>query len=166
MSFSKLLALPVTLTLLAASIHAQTVTTVISNGTTETRYDIVILGDGYQVTEQGQFNQDVTTFLTALFQKSPYNLFANYYNVHTVFRPSIDSGADHPDATPPIFVNTAYEATYNFGGTGRCLYIQNTSLGLADAALAPATEGRVMVMVNDNRYGGCAATFACSYNGY
>ena len=100
MSFSKLLALPVTLTLLAASIHAQTVTTVISNGTTETRYDIVILGDGYQVTEQGQFNQDVTTFLTALFQKSPYNLFANYYNVHTVFRPSIDSGADSAN-TPP-----------------------------------------------------------------
>jgi hypothetical protein len=165
MSFSKLLALPVTFTLLAAAIHAQTVTTVISNGTTETRYDIVILGDGYQASEQNTFNQDVNTFLTALFQKAPYNLFADYYNVHTVFRPSIDSGADHPDATPPIYVNTAYEATYNFGGTGRCLYIQNTSLGLADAALAPATEGRVMVMVNDNRYGGCAATFACSYNG-
>ena len=165
MSFAKLLALPVAITLLAASGHAQTVTTVISNGTTDTRYDIVILGDGYQVSEQGQFNQDVTTFLTSLFQKAPYNLFADYYNVHTVFRSSIDSGADHPDATPPIFVNTAYEATYNVGGTGRCLYIQNTSLGLADAALAPATEGRIMVMVNDSRYGGCAATFAVSYNG-
>ncbi len=165
MSFAKLLALPVALTLLAASGHAQTVTTVISNGTTDTRYDIVILGDGYRVSEQGQFNQDVTAFLTSLFQKAPYNLFADYYNVHTVFRPSIDSGADHPDATPPIFVNTAYDATYNFGGTGRCLYIQNTSLGLADAALAPATEGRVLVMVNDSRYGGCASTFAVSYNG-
>ena len=165
MSFAKLLALPVALTLLAASGHAQTVTTVISNGTTDTRYDIVILGDGYQVSEQGQFNQDVTAFLTSLFQKAPYNLFADYYNVHTVFRPSIDSGADHPDAVPAIFVNTAYDATYNFGGTGRCLYIQNTSLGLADAALAPATEGRVLVMVNDSRYGGCASTFAVSYNG-
>ena len=153
------------LAVLAATLHAQTVTTVISNGTTDTRYDIVILGDGYQASEQGQFNQDVTTFLTSLFQRAPYNLFADYYNVHTVFRASQDSGADRPDETPPVFVNTVYNATYNYGGTDRCLYIQNTAQGLADAALAPATEGRVMVMVNDNRYGGCAATFAVSYNG-
>ena len=144
---------------------AQTVTTVINNGTTQSRYDIVILGDGYQANEQTTFNNDVNAFLTALFQKQPFSTFSSYYNVHTVFRASQDSGADHPDVTPPIFVNTAYEATYNTGGTPRCLYIQNTSLALADAALAPATEGRVMVMVNDSRYGGCAATFAVSYNG-
>ncbi|MGK0202191.1 MAG: hypothetical protein ACI9S9_001257, partial [Planctomycetota bacterium] len=170
MNFAKLLALPLVLAplslgLLTASLQAQTVNTIISNGTTDTRYDIVILGDGYQASEQTQFDNDVTAFLTSLFQREPYNLFADYYNVHTVFRSSIDSGADHPDASPPIFVNTAYEATYNFGGTPRCLYIQNTSQALADAALAPATEGRVMVMVNDSRYGGCAATFAVSYNG-
>ncbi len=150
---------------LASSLTAQTVTTVLSNGTTDTRYDMVILGDGYVASEQATFNADVNTFLTALFQKSPYNIFASYYNVHTVFRASAQSGADRPDETPPVFVNTAYEATYNYGGVDRCLYIQNTSIALADAALAPATEGRVIVMVNDTRYGGCAATFAVSYNG-
>jgi hypothetical protein len=150
---------------LANGLAAQTVTTIINNGTTDTRYDIVILGDGYQQSEQTQFNQDVTTFLTALFQKAPYNTFSAYYNVHTVFRASQDSGADRPDENPPVFVNTVYNATYNYGGTDRCLYIQNTSLALADAALAPATEGRVLVMVNDSRYGGCASTFAVSYNG-
>jgi len=151
--------------LVATSLTAQTVTTVLSNGTTDTRYDMVILGDGYTASEQAQFNQDVTTFLTGLFQKAPYNIFASYYNVHTVFRASQQSGADRPDEMPPVFVNTAYEATYNFGGVDRCLYIQNTTQALADAALAPATEGRVLVMVNDTRYGGCAATFAVSYNG-
>ena len=151
--------------LLAASLQAQIVNTVISNGTTESRYDMVILGDGYRVTEQNTFDNDVTTFLTALFQKEPYQTFSAYYNVHTVFRASQDSGADRPDETPPVFVNTVYDATYNFGGTARCLYIQNTSQALADAALAPATEGRVLVMVNDDRYGGCASTFAVSYNG-
>lgn len=165
---NRLLQLAASIALCAASISqigAQTVTTVISNGTTQSRYDIVILGDGYQANEQTTFNNDVNAFLTALFQKQPFSTFSSYYNVHTVFRASQDSGADHPDLTPPIFVNTAYEATYNTGGTPRCLYIQNTSLALADAALAPATEGRVMVMVNDSRYGGCAATFAVSYNG-
>ncbi|HEB52802.1 MAG TPA: hypothetical protein ENI87_06070, partial [bacterium] len=153
------------LAFLVASLAGQTVTTVLNNGTTQSRYDLVILGDGYQAFEQNKFNQDVQTFLTALFQKEPYQTFSTYYNVHTVFRASAQSGADRPDENPPVFVNTAYEATYDYGGIDRCLYIQNTSLALADAALAPATEGRVLVMVNDTRYGGCAATFAVSYTG-
>lgn len=150
-----------------APVLAQTpiVQTVISNGTTQTRYDMVILGDGYKSTEQTKFDQDVLTFLTALFQTQPYQTFAAYFNVHTVFRASIDSGADEPDITPPVFVDTAYDCTYNTGGTARCLYIGDTALGLADAALAPANEGRVLVMVNSNRYGGCAGTFAVSYTG-
>src|SRR5690606_38718505 len=61
--------------------------------------------------------------------------------------------------------DTAYDATYAFGGTGRCVYIKNTSQALRDAALAPSAEGRVMVIVNDSRYGGCAGTFAVTYNG-
>jgi len=153
------------LLLLAAPAWAQTVNIVNGTATTETRYDIVILGDGYQLTEEAQFDSDVTTFLTALFQKEPYLTFSSYYNVHTVFRASQESGADRPDETPPIYRNTVYDATYNYGGTARCLYIQNQTAALADAALAPATEGRVLVMVNDDRYGGCASTFAVSYNG-
>ena len=97
---------------LCAPLQAQVVNTVISNGTTETRYDMVILGDGYRASEQLKFNNDVTAFLTALFAKAPYAAFASYYNVHTVFRASVDSGADRPDETPPVYVNTVYDATY------------------------------------------------------
>jgi hypothetical protein len=145
--------------------QAPTITTVINNGPTASRYDMVILGDGYQAGQQALFNQHCNTFLTALFQRAPYNVFAAYFNVHTVFRASVDSGADRPDENPPVFRNTVYDATYNYGGTDRCLYIQNASQALADAALAPASEGRVLVMVNDTRYGGCASTFAVSYTG-
>lgn len=152
---------------LAVGVSAQApiVTTVLNNGTTQSRYDIVILGDGYQASEQTTFDTHVTTFLTGLFQKQPYATFAAYYNVHTVFRASNQSGADEPDIVPAVYVDTAYDATFNVGGTARCLYIGDTALALADAALAPATEGRVLVMVNTNRYGGCASTFAVSYTG-
>jgi hypothetical protein len=100
---------------LAALLPAQApvVTTVIANGTTQSRYDMVILGDGYQAFEQAQFNADVNSFLTALFQNQPYQTFAAYYNVHTVFRASVESGADRPDESPPVFRNTVYNATYN-----------------------------------------------------
>lgn len=145
--------------------QAPVVTTVLNNGTTTSRYDMVILGDGYQAAEQARFNTDVNTFLAGLFAKTPYSTFPSYFNVHTVFRASVDSGANQPDVTPPIVKNNAYGASYNIGGTARCLYIQNTSLALADAALAPANESRILVMVNDSRYGGCASTFAVSYNG-
>ena len=151
--------------LVSAAAQAPTVTTLLSNGTTQTRYDMVILGDGYRAVEQAQFNTDCQTFLTALFNKQPYQTFAAYYNVHTVFRASVDSGADHPDENPQLWRNTVYNASYNTGGVDRCLYIGNTSQALADAALAPANEGRILVMVNDSRYGGCASQFAVSYNG-
>ncbi len=155
----------VLLALLAATAPAQTVKTIVSNGPTAGMYDMVILGDGYQAHEQARFDSDCLTFTAGMFGKEPYQTFAGYFNVHTVFRASAESGADHPDANPPIVKNTVYDASYNTGGTARCLYIKNTSLALSDAALAPANEGRVLVMVNDPRYGGCASTFAVSYNG-
>jgi hypothetical protein len=150
---------------LCAAAQQPLVRTILANGSTQSRYDLVILGDGYQAQEQARFDQDVTTFLAALYQKEPYTTFGAYVNVHSVFRASQDSGASHPDANPPIVRNTAYGARYNTGGTARCLYITNTSRALADAAMAPANEGRVLVLVNDSRYGGCAAQFSVSYNG-
>jgi hypothetical protein len=151
---------------LAAGVSAQvTVKTIINNGASSNRYDIVILGDGYQSTEQTKFNNDCTAVLNKLFATEPYKTFKPFFNAHTVFRASKDSGADHPDKIPPIVKDTVYDASYNTGGTPRCLYIKNTSQASKDAALAPAVEGRIMVIVNDSRYGGCAGTFAVTYNG-
>lgn len=152
--------------MLAAMASAQTtVRTILSNGPTANRYDMVILGDGYTQAEQSHFDSDCQAFLVALFQKQPYATFGSFINVHSVFRASTMSGANQPDVSPPIVRNPVYGSSYNIGGTGRCLYITNTSLALADAALAPANEGRVIVLVNDSRYGGCASQFSVSYNG-
>lgn len=151
--------------LFAAALPAQTVKTIIKNGGYNNRYDIVIIGDGYQASEQTKFDNNVVAVINQLFATEPYKTFQSFFNVHTVFRASKESGADHPDAKPPIVKDTVYDASYNTGGTPRCLYIKNTSQALSDAALAPAVEGRVMVIVNDSRYGGCAGTFAVTYNG-
>ncbi|MCB9868903.1 MAG: hypothetical protein H6837_03545 [Planctomycetes bacterium] len=154
-----------TVLLLGTTLTAQTVKTIVNNGSSANRYDIVILGDGYQASEQSRFDSDCLAVVGKLFATEPYKSYALYFNVHTVFRASKDSGADHPDVSPPIVKDTVYDASYNTGGTPRCLYIKNTSQALRDAALAPAAEGRVMVVVNDSRYGGCAGQFAVTYNG-
>jgi uncharacterized repeat protein (TIGR01451 family) len=149
----------------AALAQSPIVTTVVSNGSTQTRYDLVFLGDGYQATERNRFDADVNACVTSMLQRPPYSNFATYFNIHSVFRASQDSGATHPDTNPPIYRTTAYGASYNTSGVARCLYITNEAQALADAALAPATEGRTIVLVNDGRYGGCASQFAVSYNG-
>ena len=136
-----------------------------NNGPTANRYDIVILGDGYRASEQARFYSDITRWMNDLFAREPFKTYRKFFNVHSVFRASVESGADEPDKSPPIYKNTVYNASYNIGGIPRCLYIRNTSLASKDAALAPDVEGRVVVFVNSGRYGGCASTFAVSYNG-
>lgn len=147
---------------------AQTVATVIDNGDPAELYDIVVIGDGYRAVEQSRFDSDVQRVI-AEFQRTrsaPFDSMMHCYNVHTVFRPSLQSGADDPAAG--VSVNTAYDSSYGVGGVQRCLYLATNagrSLAAADAALAPDSDGRIMVLVNSSQYGGCAATFSVSYNG-
>jgi hypothetical protein len=151
---------------LASAAPAQVVTTVVNNGPSAELYDMVILGDGYTAAQQGQFHQDVVdviNYFQTRPQLFPYGAYFHCYNVHTVFRASAESGADQPPLG--IFRNTVYDASYWIGGTERCLYVQNSAQAAADAALAPDTDGRVIVLVNDSKYGGCASTFSVSYNG-
>ena len=63
----------------------------------------------------------VVAVINKLFATEPYKTFKTFFNVHTVFRASKESGADHPDANPPIVKDTVYDASYNTGGTARCL---------------------------------------------
>jgi hypothetical protein len=154
------------LTLLASMASAQTVRTVVQNGPSSDLYDMVILGDGYTAAQQALFDQDVLDVINYFRNtpnKFPYGAYFDLYNVHSVFRASNQSGADKPPLN--VFVDTAYDASYWTGGTERCLYIGNGGQAMADAALAPDTDGRVIVLVNDPKYGGCASTFSVGYNG-
>ena len=92
---------------LAASTHAQTVKTILNNGPVNNRYDIVILGDGYQDFEEGKFDTDAQNALNKIFSKVAWSAYKPFFNAHTVFRASAESGADDPSANPPVVVNTA-----------------------------------------------------------
>ncbi len=47
--------------LCATALPAQTVKTIIKNGGLNNRYDIVIIGDGYQASEQTKFDNGLST---------------------------------------------------------------------------------------------------------
>lgn len=88
-----------------------------------------------------------------------------------MFRASNQSGADQPDVSPPIFVDTAYDATFDYAGLDRLVY-PNTTQGrlqaTMDTLLAPDVE-RTMMLVNSRdtgRRGGAGDIFTTATNTY
>lgn len=125
------------------------------------RVDILVLGDGYTAAQESKFDADVETVMGAFFAISPYQEYQNYHNVIPLFVASAQSGADHPACTDPskdtdplegTYRNTAFDATYCYGNIQRLLVADLDKV--FDAAEAYPDWDTVVVIVNDNLYGG------------
>ncbi|HKV37131.1 MAG TPA: M64 family metallopeptidase [Pyrinomonadaceae bacterium] len=140
---------------------AETVETIINNGSALNRVDITILGDGYTAAELPKYRNDVQTLMAQFFNGEPFREYRNFFNVHRIDVISSQSGADHPEKVPATFVNTALDATYNCNGTQRLICIDfskaNTIVG---NSVAPAQRDIVFVIVNDPTYGGSGGAIA------
>ncbi|HVS64057.1 MAG TPA: M64 family metallopeptidase [Thermoanaerobaculia bacterium] len=137
------------------------------------RVDLAILGDGYRADEAGLFDDDATTLANRFFSISPYAEYRNFVNVAKAFVPSAESGADHPPYDPsctagdvtccgdaaaqgdPLagtFVDTALDGRYCAFNIAR-LAVVDSSKVLAAAAAVPNWD-RILVLLNDETYGG------------
>ena len=110
------------------------VTTIINNGPTSNRIDIVLVGDGYMASELGAYATHVNTIMGAFFDDAPLDAYSTYFNVHRVDVISNESGVDEPDNG--IYKDTALDMAYDCGGIARLLCI-NVSKAEAAAAVAP-----------------------------
>ena len=135
--------------------------TIINNGSPQNRVDIAILGDGYTAAQLTQYRTDVQTFLQGVFAQEPYREYQRYYNVHRIDVTSNQSGADHPERVPPVFVDTAFDATYNCSNIQRLICVNTTKVNQVIAASLPANYYDViLVLVNDTEYGGSGGSVA------
>ena len=138
--------------------------TVLSNGPSANRVDIVILGDGYTAAQiDDVYLSHVNGMLEYLFNagQDPYPRYANFFNAHRINVISNESGADEPPNE--IFVDTALDAYYFCGGTERLICINNTKANAAkNEALAGAGFSAEMqfISVNDSKYGGSGGSYA------
>ena len=139
--------------------------TIIYNGDPENRIDLVFLGDGYTVNDTGRFRTDVIRNINYLFSISPYSEYQSYFNVHMVKVISAESGADHPEANPPIYRNTALGAYYNCGGIARLICANDNAVYSAASSAIPYWD-KILLLVNDQTYGGSGGNYAIAYNGY
>lgn len=143
-------------------------TTLVDNGPSRNRVDIVVLGDGYTQGDlaAGIYRQHVNSFLDHLFAASanaePFHRYRNYFNVHLVEVVSSESGADVPPSG--ILRDTALDASYYGDGvTRRLLTIDGNKADVArNAALAGAGFAAEMqyVTVNGSIHGGSGGSYA------
>jgi len=126
-------------------------TTILSNGPSSNRIDIVLVGDGYQASELGAYSAQCATVINDFFLQSPLAQYKTFFNVHRVDVVSNDSGVDN-DPDQGIFKDTALDMGFWCGGTERALCV-NVSKALTQANLAPARD-QVLALANSSKYGG------------
>ena len=139
---------------------AQTVTPWLESGDPSKRVDIVVVGDGYTAAELGDFASDVNQFFSGIFAQEPFREYKNYFNVRRIDIASNESGADHPERTPAVVRDTAFDAAYNCGNIQRLICVSTSKVLTAISVLPPSQRDLVMVIVNDPEYGGSGGVVA------
>ena len=140
-------------------------TKVIDNGPAASKFNIVIMGDGYRSTEINKYHSDVQAFLDTFFITKPYDQVWCAINVFRIDVVSTDSGADDPGtcadgsngtgATPATY----FDATFCSQGIRRLLTVNDTTVISVSTTAVPHVSMR-MVIVNTPDYGGSGGTVA------
>ena len=136
-------------------------TKIVDNGPDNRRFNLVLLGDGYQQNQLPQFATDANAFVQALQTTVPFSTNTSAINVHRIDVASTDSGADDPTATggTGATANTFFDATFGNGGNRRGLVVNNQLVIQTANAQVPAWH-MLMVIVNSTVYGGTGGQVA------
>ena len=138
----------------------------VDHGSNSQRYNIVILGDGYQASEMAKYHADVQSFVASLHTTAPYADLWCGINIHRVDVASTDSGADDPatcgdhSVGSGITAHTYFDATFCGGNyVRRLLTCDSTSAKNVAQSLVPEAH-MTMVIVNSPQYGGSGGEVA------
>ena len=137
----------------ATGAEAEPVEVLRRNGPDENRINVAILGDGYTREELGKYANDVERLLAGFFRDQPFADYAAYFNVRRVDVTSNESGVDHPARDE--YRDTALGAHYDCADIPRLICIDyGAVVDVLDRSLAVNARDVVMVLVNDDEYGG------------
>jgi hypothetical protein len=112
---------------------------------------LVVVGDGYTLTELGTYATNVDAMLPIFFAEFPLNAYSTFFNVHRVDVVSNESGVDH-DPTQGVLVDTALDMGFWCSNIERLLCV-NVSKALTAASDAPDVD-QVLAVANSSKYGG------------
>src|SRR5258706_6663467 len=139
---------------------------IVDHGPNSQRYNLVILGDGYQSSEMNKYKNDVQSFVDTFRATAPYNDLWCGINVHRVDVISTDSGADDPSSCTDgstgsgASVRTYFDSKYCGDGNIRRL-LTCDSASAKNVAQTQVPEVHVtMMIVNSTQYGGSGGEVA------
>jgi hypothetical protein len=106
---------------------AASMQTILTNGPTSNRLNIVVLSEGYTASQLAQFLVDATNAVSALLSHPPYRQYSNYFNAFAIKVASTESGSDHPayGITKITYFNSTYDSISDYlitipaGSTGQ-----------------------------------------------
>ncbi len=129
---------------------ASEVVTLMDNGDSHRKVDILIIGDGYAAKDVDKFKADAKHFNDVMFDTPPFKERKKDFNVRALCALSVESGIDVPDKN--VWKNTAVGSMYNTFGSERYV-LTEANRELRDVAAA-APYDFICILINDSRYGG------------
>jgi hypothetical protein len=148
--------------------HVVGTTKVVDHGPDSSRWNLVILGDGYRATELDSYHTHVQNFINTLRATPPFDELFCGINVHRVDLVSTESGADDPGCggNPAVTAATFLDATFcsMFAGSPleRLLTI-DSGRALTIASGQVPLRHQVLCIVYSTKYGGAGGAVAtCS----
>lgn len=130
--------------------HSNRTFSIIKNGPSDKKLDIVVLGDGYTAGEMPKFRKDCHRLIGILMNTEPYKSRKTDFNVWGVETPSEISGVSRPH--PGIFKRTPLSVEFSIFDSERyALSYDNRTI--RDTASAVPYDFMVILM-NERTYGG------------
>ena len=126
------------------------VITLMENGPSSEKVDVVIVGDGYRKADLEKFRKDAKHYNEVMFSTSPFKEHKGDFNVRAIEVISKDSGIDKPDKN--IWKTTALGTRYYTFGSARYV-LTDENKALRDI-IDHVPYDFVLILLNDNRYGG------------
>lgn len=127
----------------------------------ENGFNLIFLGDGFitddLIAETGVFDKAVEEAYEALFAVEPYKTYKEYFNVWSVACESQERGAGTSESGNTALFSYFNEDNRIIGNNTTAFSYASKILGMNDAILQ--TNSVVIVLVNDERYGGSTYWF-------
>ncbi|MEU6762804.1 M64 family metallopeptidase [Streptomyces sp. NPDC046853] len=136
---------------------------IVEAGASDTKVDVVFIGDGYTASQQEDFHADVRTKWKEMAAVQPYAEYEDLFNVWAVDAHSQQSGVSG-DPTSDVRKNTALNSAFFCDGIERLLCVDTNKVE-AYASKA-ADPDLVIVLGNSTKYGGAGYNAISSPSGY
>jgi hypothetical protein len=124
---------------------------IVDNGSGASRWDLVIMGDGYRSDEIAKYEHDVAGVVDAILKTVPFDRLRPAINVHRVNVASAESGAG--DLCTGTARATFFHSNFCAGGLDRLL-VTDTLTAIDVATEAVPQMNSTLMIVNSDVYGG------------